>query len=229
MATPVSLSPSPTSLYSSSTSYSSAPVEPTMDYIFGLIPLVVMFCCLVLLFISSSRNGAKGFRQRTNWSPRQETEPTGPHLVDRLRRASAVSATQTLQGSTHNAETEGIGLERLSRVPNLTVEAAEEVTVTSLVTGDGVQSQEHDKGSAKIQGHAQSATEGEQASLADHTSGITVAQILDSPRTEQGVSSPAATTSDDVLRSVNALGYEPISDVQRGKDREEALKQLEGY
>jgi hypothetical protein len=75
----------------------------------------------------------------------------------------------------------------------------------------------------------ESATQIEQAPLADRTPVTTAIPILDPSLTVPGISSSAVTTSDDVLRFVNAPGYDSISDEQRGKNREEALKQLEGH
>lgn len=59
-------------------------------------------------------------------------------------------------------------------------------------------------------------------------SGEIVKQNQGSSRTEQDGDSSKPLSSDEVLRAVNALGYESISDSQRTNARARALKNLEG-
>ena len=108
------------------------------------------------------------------------------------------------------------------------MEAAQEPVVAGAIIQDSQQPQGHEDGSAEDQEQARPVTKGEQAQPANRTSNSTAVHTLASSAINLPVSSPAATTSDDVLRAVNAPGYEPVSDEKRGKDREEALKQLEG-
>jgi hypothetical protein len=156
-------------------------------------------------------------------------ESTGSHPAHQLERVSTVSAAETLQGSIHSAGTVGIELDRLSRALILTVEAGEDLSSSNPFTEDDAQSQEHERGNVEDQRLTESATQIEQAPLADRTPVTTAAPILHPSLTVPGISSSAGTTSDDVLRFVNAPGYDSISDEQRGKNREEALKQLEGH